>query len=122
LVVEHGNEVSSLFRGQPIADPDAMFFHPFTRRIPAARSGLKGKVTGELVRVGRGGVSERFPTLTTDGRKMVFVSDCAGTNDVWMKDLATGEETVLIGTPENESRGVISPDVRRWPSSASRMA
>jgi Tol biopolymer transport system component len=44
---------------------------------------------------------------------MVFVSDRAGTNDVWMKDLATGEENVLIGTPEDEWRGVISPDGSR---------
>jgi Tol biopolymer transport system component len=70
----------------------------------------QGKVTGEFVHIGRGGVSERFPTLTSDGKKMVFVSDRAGTYDVWMKDLATGEEHVLIGTPENEYRGVISPD------------
>jgi eukaryotic-like serine/threonine-protein kinase len=70
----------------------------------------QGKVTGELVRIGRGGVSERHPTLTSDGKKMVFVSNRAGSNDVWMKELATGEEAILIGTPENEGRGVISPD------------
>jgi Tol biopolymer transport system component len=70
----------------------------------------QGKVTGELVRIGRGGVNERFPTVTTDGWKMVFVSDRAGTNDVWTKDLVTGEESVLVGTPENEVRGLISPD------------
>src|SRR5579859_2667617 len=61
----------------------------------------QAKVTGELVRIGQGEVFERHPTLTSDGRKMVFVSDRAGTNDVWMKDRATGENTVLIGTPEN---------------------
>jgi Tol biopolymer transport system component len=81
----------------------------------------QGKVTGELVRVGRGGVRDIFPTVTSDGRKMVFVSDRAGTNDVWMRDLTTGEETVLIGTPENESRGLISPDGSQVASSASRM-
>jgi Tol biopolymer transport system component len=70
----------------------------------------QGKVTGELLRIGRGGASERYPTLTSDGRKMVFVSDRAGTNDVWMKDLITAEENVLIGTAENEGRGVMSPD------------
>jgi serine/threonine protein kinase len=70
----------------------------------------QGKVTGEPVRVGRAGVSEIYPTVTADGRKMVFVSDRAGANDIWMKDLVTGEETVLIGTPENAFRGLISPD------------
>jgi Tol biopolymer transport system component len=70
----------------------------------------QGKVTGEPVRVGRGGVSERYPTVTADGRKIVFVSDRTGANDIWMKDLTTGEETLLIGTPENAFRGLISPD------------
>jgi len=70
----------------------------------------QGKVNGEPVRVGHGGVDERYPTLTADARKLVFVSDRAGTNDIWVKDLTTGEENVLIGTPANESRGLISPD------------
>ena len=70
----------------------------------------QGKAIGEPVRVGHGGVAEKYPTLTADGRKLVFVSDRAGTNDIWVKDLTTGEENVLIGTPENEGRGLISPD------------
>jgi Tol biopolymer transport system component len=70
----------------------------------------QGKVTGEPIHIGHGGVSERYPTVTADARKMVFASDRGGTNDVWIKDLKTGEDSVLIGTPENEGRGVISPD------------
>jgi hypothetical protein len=40
-LVEHAKSALSLFRSQPVADPCAVLFHSsFTRRIPAARSGL----------------------------------------------------------------------------------
>ena len=80
----------------------AIYYLPFDAR--------QGKVNGEPVRVGHGGVDESYPTLTADARKLVFVSDRAGTNDIWVRDLTTGDESVLIGTPENEGRGLISPD------------
>src|SRR5207244_3841126 len=57
-----------------------------------------------------GGANASFPTLTADGRTMVYASDRSGTYDIWMKDLTTGDETLLIGTPEEENRGLISPD------------
>jgi serine/threonine protein kinase/Tol biopolymer transport system component len=70
----------------------------------------EGKATGELVRAVNWGANASYPTVTADGKKLVFVSDRYGTSDVWMKDLTTGDETVLIGTPDEEMRAMISPD------------
>ena len=74
---------------------------------------LEGKTTGEPQRALQTGASEQFPTVTSDGRKMVFASRKLGTLDIWMKDLATGEESVVVATPEEERRGMISPDGSR---------
>ena len=73
----------------------------------------EGKATGESQRVIQAGASEQFPTVTSDGRKMVFASRKLGTLDIWMKDLVTGEESVVVATPDEEPRGVISPDGSR---------
>lgn len=73
----------------------------------------EGKATGEPQRVIQTGASEQFPTVTSDGRKMVFVSRKLGTPDIWMKDLVIGEESVVVATPEEERRGLISPDGSR---------
>jgi Tol biopolymer transport system component len=70
----------------------------------------QGKAIGELVRSVQGGANSAYPTVTADGKKMVFVSDRYGTSDVWIKDLTTGDDRVLIGTPDEEMRAMISPD------------
>ena len=38
--IEHARRPLALERGQPVSKTDSMLFAPFTRRIPAARSGL----------------------------------------------------------------------------------
>src|SRR5262249_6508044 len=45
-----------------------------------------------------------------DGKKLLFLSDRAGSNDVWMKDLATGKDTNLTATPVPEIRVRVSAD------------
>jgi len=41
---------------------------------------------------------------------MVFVTDRTGTPEIWLRDLASGKETQLTASPENEIRARISPD------------
>ena len=70
----------------------------------------QGKATGDLTRVGQSGGYALFPTVSSDRRTMVFASDRSGTFDIWMKDLTSGEEKVLVATPDEEDRGLMAPD------------
>jgi hypothetical protein len=50
LVVEHGKQASSLFRGQPIADPHAMLFHPFYPPDSGRQIGTQKPAVRSLIR------------------------------------------------------------------------
>ncbi|MBK5292019.1 MAG: PD40 domain-containing protein [Acidobacteriia bacterium] len=54
-----------------------------------------------------------WPTVTNDGRKLVFASNRGGNFDVWLRDLETGADRPLTATPLDERRGIISPDGTR---------
>ncbi|MDX1980740.1 MAG: protein kinase [Bryobacteraceae bacterium] len=51
-----------------------------------------------------------FPSVTRDGKKMVFASDRSGNFDIWLRDNVSGEETAVVATPAEEKRGMIAPD------------
>jgi TolB protein len=51
--------------------------------------------------------------MTSDGKKMVYVSTRMGNPDIWMRDMETGADTALVATPERETRAVISADGTR---------
>ena len=74
----------------------------------------RGKVTGEIERLTNDAAFDGKPYLAADGNKVVFISNRAGNNDVWVRDLASGKDTQLTVTPEDESLdesfGVISAD------------
>ncbi|MGV9823854.1 amidohydrolase family protein [Nocardia xishanensis] len=53
------------------------------------------------------------PAWSPDGRKLVYVSDRAGQNDIWLHDLATGEQRQLTHLTGAESVPVFSPDGSR---------
>ena len=73
----------------------------------------KGRVAGELQPLTRGAAAEQFPTVSSDGRTMVFVTNRTGNNAVWMKDLTSGAESPLVVTHSDDFRGIISPDGSR---------
>jgi hypothetical protein len=50
------------------------------------------------------------PHLSSDGRRLVFVSYRSGDGDIWLRDVNTGKETALTATPWRESHPLISPD------------
>lgn len=52
----------------------------------------------------------RFPTFSADGGKMVYAAYRADNLDIWIRDMKDGKESVLVGTPADEPRGLISPD------------
>jgi eukaryotic-like serine/threonine-protein kinase len=70
---------------------------------------IRGTSSGELKRVVPAGSEPTYPTVTADGTKLVFVSTRLGTQDVWMIDIASGKETAIVSTPEQETRAVVSP-------------
>jgi Tol biopolymer transport system component len=69
-----------------------------------------GRVTGEPYAVISGAADHLFPTISAGGRTLVYVSNRFGTLDVWVRNLATGEDKVLVSTPFDEFRAVVSPD------------
>ena len=73
----------------------------------------EGKVTGEPQQLTQGAAEDVFPTVSADGKTMVFVSNRSGNNDVWMRDLASGSESPLVVTHWDDFRGIISPDGSR---------
>jgi Tol biopolymer transport system component len=74
----------------------------------------EGKVAGELQEVTRGASARNtFPTVSADGKTMVFVTNRSGNASVWMKDLASDSESPLVATHWQDFRGIISPDGSR---------
>ena len=71
---------------------------------------------------GYAAVSLGPPQLSPDGTRLVFVADCAGTNSLWIRTLASGKMELLEGTtaaqypfwsPEGRSVGFFSRDMLR---------
>lgn len=74
---------------------------------------LRELATGRERRVTAGGASERSPRLSPDGRKLAFLSDASGCDQVWVADLETGAVRQLTRMRHGVSRAVWSPDGRR---------
>ena len=70
----------------------------------------RAEVLGEPERLVSGLSDEQYPTIPSDHQKLVYVSDRAGNFDMWLRDIATGEDTPLTISPEPEERGAVSPD------------
>ena len=69
-----------------------------------------GKVTGEARQLTWDSTADFFASLSADRRKMVFVSARSGSQQVLIKDLATGEDTALTASPGDKWRPRFSPD------------
>ncbi|QFU93463.1 amidohydrolase family protein [Amycolatopsis sp. YIM 10] len=50
------------------------------------------------------------PDFSPDGKKLVYASDRLGTADLWVRDLASGEDTVLTALPGAQVAPRWSPD------------
>jgi len=70
----------------------------------------QGRVTGQVERLTNNGADNWRPSVSTDGKRLVFGSNRSGNFDVWLRDLATGKETQLTATPRDETHARISPD------------
>ena len=70
-------------------------------------------VRGEPERVISGLSRDVIPSIPTDARTLIYTSDRAGNNDVWLRELATGRDTRITVSVTPEGRGEISPDGSR---------
>lgn len=69
----------------------------------ARAHGTPHQLTGDLH-------AETFPSLSPDGGKLVFVSRRSRNEEVWIKDLKTGEEKALTATGTVKLRPILTED------------
>ncbi|MEO7653390.1 MAG: hypothetical protein ABIZ80_23270, partial [Bryobacteraceae bacterium] len=72
--------------------------------------GNQGKPRGEPQRLTEGPADSTYPTVSRDGRSLVYTSDRSGNWDLYLRDLETGKERTLTSFPEVAGRAEISPD------------
>jgi Tol biopolymer transport system component len=70
-----------------------------------------GKQIGEPEPVIQTAATEDYPSTSTDGKRLVWVSDSSGNFEVWKRDGTTEDVSPLTATPNAmEERALISPD------------
>ena len=77
-----------------------------------------GKVTGEPRQLTRDSTADFHASLSPDGRKMVWVSARSGKQEIWTKNLETGEDAALTASGLDKYGPNFSPDSRRVSFSA----
>ncbi len=70
----------------------------------------RAEVTGAPERIVSGLSTDWYPSVSADGRKLVYTSDRAGNDDIRLRDLETNEDTEVTVGQGSEYRGIISPD------------
>ncbi len=73
----------------------------------------RAEVRGDPERIVSGLSRDLSPSISADGRKLVYMSDRAGNNDIWLRDLETNNDTPITVGPATELRGVISPSGKK---------
>jgi Tol biopolymer transport system component len=61
--------------------------------------GNRGKALGPHYRISDSTAPAEYPAISPDGRKVLYATPRNGTSQVWMKDLAKGEESVIAPGP-----------------------
>jgi serine/threonine protein kinase/Tol biopolymer transport system component len=70
----------------------------------------QAKLTGDLQPLTEDLATDSYPSISTDGKRMVFWSDRSGNADIWFKKLDTGKESQLTFDPAFETFPMIAPD------------
>jgi Tol biopolymer transport system component len=61
--------------------------------------GNRGKALGPRYRISDSTAPAEYPTVSPDGRTVLYATPRNGTSQVWMKDLAKGEESAIAPGP-----------------------
>ena len=59
----------------------------------------RGKALGPHYRITNSTAPAQYPTVSPDGRRVLYATPRNGTSQIWMKDLAKGEESVIAPGP-----------------------
>ena len=70
----------------------------------------RGRVTGEPQRLTQDVSREAFPSISTDGVKLVYSAEQAGTSRIWIMDLLSRSKRMLTSSAGWDFRPVISMD------------
>ena len=70
----------------------------------------EGKVTGGLKRITQDNAADLHPALSPNGDKLVFVSSRSGSQEIWIKDIRSGELSALTASRSIKWRPRFSPD------------
>ena len=70
----------------------------------------QGKATGEPEQLTHDAAGDFMPSISRDGSKIVFVSTRPGQQEVWTRDLRTGQESALTATRVQKWDPKFSPD------------
>ena len=76
-------------------------------RLPLRRGGV---ADGEPVKLTKGVNFDAFPSLSEDGKKLVFLSERSGRRNIWFRDMISGKETQLTPGSNIEEQPKISGD------------
>jgi serine/threonine protein kinase len=79
-----------------------------------------GKVTGAVSQLTRDSAADIGASLSPDGRKMVWISARSGNQEIWIKDMETGEDAALTASRLDKFCPVFSPDGMQVSFSANR--
>lgn len=93
----------SEFRVSPDGKKTAVIVHGEIFVVPSEKGGTARRVTSTPWR-------ESAVRWLGDSRRIVYTSDRNGNLDVFVADTKNGEETLLVGGDENDSRPIPSPD------------
>jgi Tol biopolymer transport system component len=70
----------------------------------------EGRVSGDLRKLTDGTASEVTPSISADGRTLVYGSTAPNREDIWLKDLQTGKERPVANTAAAEWHPTITRD------------
>ena len=69
-----------------------------------------GAVDTEVRRYTQGDATDGSPSISVDGDRFAFVSNKGGSEEVWVHDFKTAQETMLTGVPGRKGLAVVSHD------------
>jgi len=70
----------------------------------------RGRATGRPKRLTQESAADFHPALSPDGNKMVWVSGRSGSQEIWIRDLGSGEESMLTSKGSDKWHPRFSPD------------
>jgi Tol biopolymer transport system component len=70
----------------------------------------RAQVTGPLQRITYNAALDDWPSISRDGKKLMYVSYSTGASEIWLKDFETGQHTALTRDGAGKNWPEIAPD------------